>query len=105
MNIKQEKFCKVYAVSGNGKSAYEAVYTKASVQTCTVNASKLLKREDIKLYIEKLVKENYAGLPSSDDITHFWKSVMLDEEIDIDIRLMASKYIATSMNMFTEEII
>lgn len=51
---KQEDFCKGIVSGLNGREAYQAVYKSNSDNAAYIEACKLLKRDDIKTYIQTL---------------------------------------------------
>jgi len=60
LNNKQILFCLEYIKNGcNGTQAYINTYTKSTYDTAKSNANKLLKRDDVKQYIEHLKQEQY----------------------------------------------
>jgi phage terminase small subunit len=64
LTTKQKLFCERYIVDFNGTRAYLDVFDTESEKVAGINASKLLKREDIRLYIQELIREKV-----SDDLT------------------------------------
>ena len=59
LTIKQQNFCHEYISNGgNGMAAYLHSYNTKSETAAKVEASKLLKRDDITAYIQALTKPN-----------------------------------------------
>lgn len=55
MNFQQKRFCECYIANRyNGTQAYLEAYPDASYDTARINASKLLKRDDVLDYIKEL---------------------------------------------------
>lgn len=103
MNSRQKKFADLYLQSGVGSASYMTAYNVTNKQLAEVNASKLLKREDIMLYIkeqnELLTKENIAQV---EEVKTFWTDIMRDDNYKITDRLKASELLAKTYAIFSE---
>lgn len=81
MNAKQKKFCREYVKSGNiTQSAIKAGYTKKSARQ---TGSKLLTKDYIKEYIDKLMRPNEEkDIAEINEVLAFFSSVMRNQEKD-----------------------
>lgn len=57
MNPKRERFCYEYVECGNGRMAYQRVYTTASTKTAEGQSSKLLKMPEVQEKIKEINEE------------------------------------------------
>lgn len=59
LSRKHKLFCERVLITNNDTKAYMEVYPGVKEHTARVNANKLLKREDVKAYINDIRKEIY----------------------------------------------
>lgn len=51
---KQKNFCQAYLKLGNATAAYQEAYNSESITSATREGNRLLEREDIQIYLQKL---------------------------------------------------
>lgn len=84
LTLKQQLFVNEYLINGyNARLAYKTVYPKASERTCTSNSHILMKKEEIKTYINKKLKEiEDAKIVTAKERMEFYSAVLRGEETE-----------------------
>lgn len=100
LNMKQKLFCERYIKDFNATQSYLEVYG-CEYDTARANAPKLLKREDIRLYIQDLIKENVSQDLTADRILYELMDLAFnhDGSIPPNIRLQALQHLSKLMGM------
>ena len=100
LNAKQKLFCERYIKDFNATQSYLEVY-ECEYDTARANATKLLKREDVRLYIQELIKENVSQDLTADRILYELMEIAFshDGSIPPNIRLQALQHLSKLMGM------
>ena len=99
LNQKQKEFCERYIKDFNGTRAYLDVYDTESEKVAGINASRLLKREDIRLYIQELIKEHVSHELTPDRILYELMDIAFDHDTPKNVRLQALQHLSKLMGM------
>lgn len=99
LNQKQKEFCERYIKDFNGTRAYLDVYDTESEKVAGINASKLLKREDIRLYIQELIREHVSQELTPDRILFELMDIAFDHDTPKNVRLQALQHLSKLMGM------
>jgi hypothetical protein len=85
LNEKQLEFCKNYVSSGSAADAYKKAYKCKNVSSCRTNGSKLLKKEDVQTFIDKLrrAKEEQIIAGRKKEIEDLKEQVLHEIELDV----------------------
>ena len=79
LTIKQQKFChEYYTNGGNGTEAYLASYNTENKKAASVEASKLLQRDDITAYLKALNKPSQNKAINERNKKRQWLWDMID---------------------------
>lgn len=106
MTEKQKLFCDYYLQSMNAVDAYQRAY-KCSYENAVAHAYELMKRDEIKEYIQERInevkKENIATI---EDIMKFLSDVLFNKESKATLkdRLKAAELLGKRYAMFTEKV-
>ena len=83
MTVKQMRFCEEYLKNGgNGTEAYMTAYDSDSAKSAVIEASRLLKREDIQDYLLKLRKPVEKAVKRKIMNEREYKKKLIQERID-----------------------
>lgn len=99
LNRKQQAFCERYIVDFNGTKSYLAVYDTESETVAGINASKLLKKPQIRLYIQELLKQKVSEDLTPDRILYELMSIAFNHEVPYSERLKALTHLSKLMGM------
>lgn len=99
LNRKQKAFCERYIVDFNGTRSYLDVYDTTDEKVAGINASKLLKRQDIRLYIQQLLKEKVSEDLTPDRILYELMSIAFNHEVPYSERLKSLQHLSKLMGM------
>lgn len=99
LNQKQKLFCERYIKDFNGTRAYLEVYDTEDEKVAGINASKLLKRQDIRLYIQELIKEHVSQELTPDRILYELMDIAFNHEVPHNTRLQALQHLSKLMGM------
>jgi len=100
----QRRFAQEYAIDFNGQAAYMRATGNTNKKSAGVQASKLLKIEKVKEYLEEYVKEILG--PQEKTLlgnVDFWVKVRDDTNARTADRLKASENLARYAQMFVEK--
>lgn len=99
LNQKQKQFCERYIKDFNGRRSYMEVYETDNERTAEVNASKLLKRQDVRLYIQELIREHVSQELTPDRILYELMDIAFNHDIPHNTRLQALQHLSKLMGM------
>lgn len=101
LTAKQKMFCHRYIVDFNGTKAYLDVFETDNEKVAGINASRLLKREDIRLYIQDLIKEKVSEDLTPDRVLFELMEIGFshDGSVPHNVRLQALQTLAKLMGM------
>ena len=100
----QRRFAQEYATDFNGQAAYMRATGNTNKKSASVQASKMLKQDKIKAYLEEYVKEILG--PQEKTLlgnVAFWVQVRDDPDSRTADRLKASENLAKYAQMFVEK--
>lgn len=108
MTLKQEKFIKAYLCNGgNASAAYRTAYNATNMKPNVIHnkASELLKKDEVRVSIEKLRSEiTKASIASIEEVQSFYTNILRDEDEELKDRLKASELLMRSKGGFIEKI-
>lgn len=99
LNTKQKLFCERYIVDFNGTRSYLDIYNTEDEKVAGINASKLLKRPDVRLYIQQLLKEKVSEDLTPDRILYELMSIAFNHDVPYSERLKALTHLSKLMGM------
>lgn len=99
LNKKQKEFCERYIQDFNGTRSYMEVYGTENEKNAGICASRLLKREDVRLYIQDLLHEHVSHELTPDRILHELMEIAFDRDTQKNVRLQALQTLAKLMGM------
>lgn len=84
LTLKQQLFVNEYLINGyNARAAYKSVYPNANEKTCTTNSSVLMKKDEVKNYINKKLKEiEDEKIATAKERMQFYSSILRGEETE-----------------------
>lgn len=105
LTAKQKKFCENYIISANATDAYRnAGYTTKSYQTIRTEGSRLLKRPDIKAYIQELMEEkNSALVAKQDEVLEFLTATMRNKDANMSDRIKSAELLGKRYATFVDK--
>lgn len=102
MTTKQKLFCEEYLSNGfNGTKAYLEVFDTESEKVAGINASKLLKKVEIREYIQELIKEHVSSELTCDRILYELMDLAFnhDGSVPHNVRLSALQHLSKLLGM------
>ena len=102
---RHRRFIEEYMVDGHGQNAYLRIYPSATQSSAKEAASRLLRRADIKMELEKLQEERMKNVMwSAEDILQQIKDIALSEDTSTNEKLKALELAAKSLGMFRDKV-
>lgn len=102
---RHKRFVEEYLIDGHGQNAYLRVYPEATESSAREAASRLLRRTDIKMEIEKLQEERMKNVMwSAEDIIRQIKEIAEAEDSSKHEKLKALELGAKSLGLFREKV-
>ena len=102
---RHKRFVEEYMIDGNGKAAYLRIFPNATEKSAKEAASRLLRRNDIKMEFEKLQEERMKNVMwSAEDILQQIKDIALSEDTSTNEKLKALELAAKSLGMFRDKV-
>lgn len=102
---RHKRFVEEYMVDGHGQNAYLRIYPDATPSSAKEAASRLLRRADIKMELEKLQEERMKNVMwSAEDILQQIKDIALSEDASTNEKLKALELAAKSLGMFRDKV-
>lgn len=102
---RHRRFVEEYMIDGHGQNAYLRVYPEVTPSSAKEAASRLLKRVDIKMELEKLQEERMKNVMwSAEDILQQIKDIALAEGTSTNEKLKALELAAKSLGMFRDKV-
>ena len=99
LNARQKQFCERYIKDFNGTRSYLEVYNTESESVAAINASKLLKDERIRKYIQELIREHVSQDLTPDRILYELMDIAFNHEVPYNVRLQALQHLSKLMGM------
>lgn len=99
LNKRQKAFCENYIVDFNATQSYLKTYKTDKEATAGVNASKLLGKPEIRLYIQKLIQEKVSEELTPNRILYELMSIAFDHEVPYNERIKALTHLSKLMGM------
>ena len=99
LNVRQRLFCERYIVDFNGTQAYLDVYEGCTYETAMVQSSKLLKKVEIREFIQQLIKEKVSDELTPSRILYEMMDIAFNRNLDERIRLDALSKLSKLMGM------
>ena len=99
LNVRQRLFCERYIVDFNGTQAYLDVYEGCTYETAMTQSSKLLKKVEIREYIQQLIKEKVSEDLSPNRILYELMDLAFNRDNPQNIRLQALDKLSRLMGM------
>ena len=99
MTTKQKLFCERYIVDFNATKAYLEIFDTESEKVAGINASKLLKKVEIREYIQQLIREKVSDDLTPDRILYELMGIAFDYDITTKDRLQALIHLSKLMGM------
>jgi phage terminase small subunit len=105
MREKHKRFVEEYLIDGNGQNAYHRVYPESTLCSAKEAASRLLKRNDIRMELEKAQEERMKNiLWSTEDILQQIKDIAQSSDSSTHEKLKALELGAKSLGLFREKV-
>ena len=105
MKDKHKRFVEEYMIDGCGQSAYLRVYPEVSIESAKMAASRLLRRTDVRMELEKLQEERMKNVMwSAEDIIRQIKEIAEAEDSSKHEKLKALELGAKSLGLFREKV-
>jgi phage terminase small subunit len=102
---RHRRFIEEYMIDSHGEHAYQRVYPEVTPSSAREAASRLLRRTDIKMELEKLQEERMkAVMWSAEDILQQIKDIALSEDTSTNEKLKALELAAKSLGMFRDKV-
>ena len=102
---RHKRFIQEYMIDSNGQNAYLRVYPEVTVSSAKEAASRLLKRTDIRMELEKLQDERMKNIMwSVEDILQQIKDIAQSEDSSTHEKLKALELGAKSLGLFREKV-
>lgn len=98
LNARQKLFCERYIVDFNGTQAYLEVY-ECAYETAMVQSSRLLKKVEIREYIQELIREKVSEDLSPNRILYELMDLAFNRDNPQNIRLQALDKLSRLMGM------
>lgn len=100
LNHKQKRFCELYVESFNAYKAYLEAY-KCEPATANSEGSRLLKRKDIREYIQQLIAEHVSEDLTPNRILYELMDIAFshDDTIPPNVKLQALQHLSKLMGM------
>ena len=100
MTERERLFCEWYVSTGNATiSAKKAGYSEKSARN---QGYRLMKKDEIQIYIKEKIQKEAEDIPSNDEIKRFWADLMMNGETDA-IKLSASDKLAKAKGMYRSD--
>lgn len=99
LNVRQRLFCERYIVDFNGTQAYLDVYEGCTYETAMTQSSKLLKKVEIREYIQELIREKVSEDLSPNRILYELMDLAFNRDNPQNIRLQALDKLSRLMGM------
>lgn len=110
LSVKQKAFCHNYAKYGDGKRSYIEAGYNADEAGARVGATRLLKLQKVKDYLEELASEiNRDDIADINEVKAFWTSIIRGEHKTqtrdrLACEIKASELLAKSGGAFIEKV-
>lgn len=102
---RHRRFVEEYMIDGNGQNAYLRAYPEVTTSSAKESASRLLKRTDIRMELEKLQEERMKNIMwSVEDILQQIKDIAQSEDSSTHEKLKALELGAKSLGLFREKV-
>ena len=99
------RFVEEYMIDGNGQNAYLRAYPEVTTSSAKESASRLLKRTDIRMELEKLQEERMKNIMwSTEEILQQIKDIAQSEDSSTHEKLKALELGAKSLGLFREKV-
>lgn len=99
LNAKQKQFCERYIKDFNGRRSYMEVYEVEDENTADIGANRLLKKPQVRLYIQQLIKEHVSQELTPDRILYELMEIAFDRNATQNTRLQALQHLSKLMGM------
>lgn len=99
LNAKQKQFCERYIKDFNGRRSYMEVYGTEDEDVADAAASRLLKKVEVRLYIQQLIKEHVSQELTPDRILYELMEIAFDRNATQNTRLQALQHLSKLMGM------
>ncbi len=100
LNAKHKLFAEHYVcMNFNGTQAYLVVYEGCSYETAMTQSSRLLKKVEIREYIQQLIREKVSEDLTPSRILYEMMNIAFNHELDERIRLDALSKLSKLMGM------
>jgi len=102
---RHKRFVEEYMVDGNGQNAYLRVYPEATLSSAREAGSRLLRRNDISMELEKNQDERMKNIMwSVEDILQQIKDIAQSDDSSTHEKLKALELGAKSLGLFREKV-
>jgi len=102
---RHKRFVEEYMIDGNGQNSYSRIYPNATLKTAKEAACKLLKRNDVKMELEKNQDERMKNIMwSVEDILQQIKDIAQSDDSSTHEKLKALELGAKSLGLFREKV-
>ena len=99
LNAKQKQFCERYIKDFNGRRSYMEVYGTEDEDIADASASRLLKKVEVRLYIQDLIKEHVSNELTPDRVLYELMDIAFNHDIPHNTRLQALQHLSKLMGM------
>jgi phage terminase small subunit len=102
---RHKRFVEEYMIDGNGQNAYLRVYPEATLSSAREAGSRLLRRADISMELEKNQDERMKNIMwSVEDILQQIKDIAQSDDSSTHEKLKALELGAKSLGLFREKV-
>ena len=102
---RHKRFVEEYMIDGNGQNAYLRVYPEATLSSAREAGSRLLRRTDISMELEKNQDERMKNIMwSVEDILQQSKDIAQSDDSSTHEKLKALELGAKSLGLFREKV-
>ena len=105
MTEKQKLFCSYYIQTLNASESYRRAYPGASDRTCGENGFKLLKKTEIREFIDShMQKKINDAIASEDEVLETITSILRDKKVKASDRLKASELLGKRYGSWIDKV-
>ena len=105
MTEKQKLFCSYYIQTLNASESYRRAYPGASDRTCGENGFKLLKKTEIREFIDSHMQKKISdAIASEDEVLETITSILRDKKVKASDRLKASELLGKRYGSWVDRV-
>jgi len=102
---RHRRFIEEYLIDGHGQNAYLRVYPDVSIESAKMAASRILRRSDVSMELQRLQEERMRNVMwSAEEIIKKIKEIAESEDSSKHEKLKALELGAKSLGLFREKV-